>query len=72
METIETIEQQIEQHQIMIDAQLDARDKMIVRHRATGWTLSQIGAKFGLSYERVRQICEKHGVKRGELLEAGD
>lgn len=39
------------------------RDKEIVRLHKAEWTLREIGAMFGLSYERVRQILEKQLVK---------
>ena len=41
------------------------RTNEIVRLHKDKWTLRAIGARFGLSYERVRQILDKHvkGVK---------
>ncbi len=36
------------------------RDKEIVRLHKAKWTLREIGALFDISYERVRQILDKH------------
>ncbi len=38
------------------------RTEEIIRLRTKGETLSGIGDKFGLTGERVRQICVRHGM----------
>jgi len=41
---------------------LDRRTEMILRLRAEGLTLREIGERFDLSHERVRQILAEEGV----------
>ena len=38
------------------------RDKQIIHDRESGMTLAEIGKKYGLTKERVRQICKKTEV----------
>lgn len=40
-------------------AQLDSRQQVVLRQRADGKTFEEIGAKFGITRERVRQIESK-------------
>jgi transposase len=44
---------------------LDARQQAMVKLRDEGESLQQIGDRFGVSKERVRQIVEKHKKLEG-------
>lgn len=49
---------------------LAARNADIVRRRSAGESLQAIGARFGVSRERVRQIVRDGGGPQGQLTEA--
>ena len=40
--------------------ELEARDRKIVRYAAQGMSYAQIGRKFGLTRQRVQQICKRN------------
>ena len=40
----------------------DERNRRIVELRQSGLTLAEVGAKFGITKERVRQIVKEAGV----------
>lgn len=42
------------------------RDKQIIAHYKRGWLLRQIGQKYNLSRERIRQIVKEQGVASSE------
>lgn len=51
-------------------SELSSRNKEIITRRRKGQTLRQIGDRYGLSYERVRQIVAAHDRRTGENISA--
>lgn len=49
----------------------DCRERMIAAHYGAGKTLQQIGSRYGISRERVRQILHSLGVPRRSAFERG-
>ena len=48
------------------------RNRQIVRDYKSGLTLRQVGEKWSLSYERVRQILHLRGVRPRTVSEASN
>jgi lambda repressor-like predicted transcriptional regulator len=36
--------------------------------RQQGWTLMAIGSELGLSRERIRKICDEHGIQKPKVV----